>query len=64
MQDILNKKINVKQIKSSSKLQARQKSCLIGLGLRKIGSNSNLVATAEVVGMIRKVSHIIEVKLV
>ncbi len=59
----LNKKIVVKQIRSQSKLGRKQNACLIGLGLRGIDSTSNLMASPDVLGMVRKVSHIIEVKL-
>lgn len=62
MKDFLNKKIIVKQVRSSSKLVARQKGCVIGLGLRGIGSSSELLCTESVAGMLRKVAHIIEVK--
>ena len=50
----LNKTIKITQVKGGSKLNARQKGSLIGLGLRGIGSNS-------VLGMIRKIYHIIKI---
>ena len=58
-----NKKIIVEQIKGGSKLNQRQKSTIIGLGLRGIGSKSALVATQSVIGMIRKVAQILKVTI-
>lgn len=59
----LNKKITVTQVKSETKLTAKQKGSVIGLGLRGIGSTSNLNATKDVLGMARKVNHIIKVEV-
>ncbi len=64
VKDLLNKKIAITQIKSSSKLGKRQVGCLIGLGLRGIGSTSNLKCDESVAGMVKKVEHIIKVDLV
>ncbi len=61
--NFLNKKIKVTQIKGGSKLNPRQKSNLIGLGLRGIGSSSSLKATLPIIGMIDKVNHVIEVSV-
>lgn len=60
----LNKKIIVAQIKSGSKLNDRQKGSLIGLGLRGIGSSSELNATQDILGMVRKVYHLVKISLV
>ncbi|MBM5783147.1 MAG: 50S ribosomal protein L30 [Pelagibacterales bacterium] len=59
--NFLNKKVLVKQVKSGSKLTDRQKGSLIGLGLRGIGSSSELNCSQAVLGMIKKVGHIITV---
>lgn len=59
--ELLNKKIVVTQVKGGSKLNLRQKGNLVGLGLRGIGTSSQLVATASVLGMIKKVEHIVKV---
>lgn len=59
--NFLNKKVLVKQVKGGSKLTDKQKGNLIGLGLRGIGSSSELNCTQAVLGMIRKVGHIIKV---
>lgn len=58
-----NKKIIVEKIKGGSKLNQRQKSTIIGLGLRGIGSQSVLIATESVIGMIKKVPQIIKVTI-
>ena len=63
LDNFLNKKILVSQIKGGSKLTDRQKGSLIGLGLRGIGSKSTLAATAPVLGMVKKVQHVIKVSL-
>jgi len=61
LKNLLNKKITVTQVKGGSKLSLRQKGNLVGLGLRGIGSSSKLVATNPVIGMIKKVSHLLKV---
>ncbi|MGH7821844.1 MAG: 50S ribosomal protein L30 [Candidatus Binatia bacterium] len=40
----------------------RQRETLRGLGLRRIGQSRSLERTAAVLGMIRKVLHLVEVK--
>ena len=61
LDNLLNKRIIVKQIKGGSKFNDRQKSTIIGLGLRGIGSKSELTATPPVIGMIRKIAQILEI---
>ncbi len=63
MENFLNKKIIVKQIKGGSKFNDRQKGSLIGLGLRGVGTESYLNCTKEIIGMIKKVSHAVKVSL-
>ncbi len=60
LNDFLDKKIVVTQVKSAAKLTIRQKANLIGLGLRGINTRSDLVASNSVLGMIRKVQHVIK----
>jgi len=55
-------KVRVRQVRSAIGFTRDQRQTLRGLGLRRIGSESELVDTPEVRGMIRKVSHLIEVK--
>ncbi len=59
----LNKKIIVTQIKGGSKLNDRQKGNIIGLGLRGIGSSSTLEGSSSVLGMVKKVAHIVKISL-
>ncbi|MBU6141315.1 MAG: 50S ribosomal protein L30 [Proteobacteria bacterium] len=62
LENFLDKKIVITQIKSGLKFNNRQKGTLIGLGLRGIGSSSELIATQSVFGMIKKISHAIKIK--
>lgn len=61
--EFLNKKISVIQIKSENKLVDKQKATLTGLGLRGVNTKSELVASKDVLGMIRKVGHLIKVSV-
>ncbi len=63
VEKFLNNKVIVTQVRSSSKLTKRQLGCLVGLGLRGISSSSELQCDNSVWGMIKKVSHVVEVKL-
>ena len=60
----VNKQIIVTQIKSESKLNKRQVGSLIGLGLRGINTSSQLLCSESILGMIRKVNHIVKVKII
>ncbi len=59
----LDKKVVVTQVKGGSKLNDRQRGSLIGLGLRGIGSSSNLNCDSSTMGMIKKVEHIVKISL-
>jgi len=61
LENFLNKNITVTQIKGGSKLTDKVKGNLIGLGLRGIGTTAQLKGTNAVLGMIRKVSHVVKV---
>lgn len=56
-----NKKLTVRQTASPIGRKPEQRQTLIGLGLNKIGRTSELEDTPSVRGMIRKVSHLVEV---
>lgn len=56
------KTITVKQVASSIGRKYDQKQTLIGLGLNKIGRTRELEDTPSVRGMVRKVSHLVEIK--
>ncbi len=58
------KKITITQTRSENKLVKKQKSTLIGLGLRGIDSTSELIGSKEILGMIKKVSHLIKVSAI
>lgn len=58
---ISKKIIRIKQIGSSIGRKFDQKQTLIGLGLNKIGRVRELEDTPSVRGMVRKVSHLIEI---
>ena len=55
------KTIVVKQTGSPIRRPAKQRATLVGLGLGKIGRVRELEDTPAVRGMIRKVSHMVEV---
>ena len=53
------KKIQVKQLKSSIKKPKNQKRTLEALGLKRIGQVVEHEATANILGMIDKVKHLV-----
>tara|TARA_B100001029_G_C15040463_1_gene443239 strand:+ start:282 stop:479 length:198 start_codon:yes stop_codon:yes gene_type:complete len=56
------KKIIVKQKRSKIGRPLKQKRTLIALGLGKINKEVELVGNPQILGMINKVKHLIEVK--
>jgi ribosomal protein L30/L7E len=59
--NFLNKKVTITQVKGGSKLTAKVKGNLIGLGLRGIGSSVEIVVNAPTLGMIKKIGHIVKI---
>lgn len=55
------KTLTVRQTGSPIRREASQKATLIGLGLNKIGRTRTLEDTPSVRGMIRKISHMVEI---
>lgn len=55
-------KIRIKQVKSSIGASKKQKATLIALGLRKISGVVEHNTTADILGMVSKVNHLIEVE--
>ncbi len=55
-------KIKVTQVKSAIKKPKRQKLTLEALGLRKLHQTIEVEATPQVLGMVSKVSHLVEVE--
>jgi len=54
-------KIKVKQVKSAINRPARQKKTLQALGLRKMNQVVEHEANPQILGMVAKVSHMVEV---
>ena len=57
----MTKTIVVKQIGSPIRRPAEQRATLIGLGLNKMHKTRELVDTPSVRGMIRKITHLVEI---
>ena len=56
------KKIKITLVKSPIDRPQRQKDTLVALGLGKLNSAKELEATPQVLGMVRKVSHLVAVE--
>jgi large subunit ribosomal protein L30 len=52
--------IHIKLVHSPIRTKQRVRQTLKGLGLGKLGSSRKLARTPEVLGMIRRVSHLVE----
>ena len=56
------KKIRIKQVKSGIDRPERQKLTLKALGLNKLNASKELEATPQILGMVKKVSHLVIVE--
>ena len=56
------KKIKITQIRSAIDYPERQKLTLQALGLKKMNATKEVEATPQVLGMIRKVEHLVSVE--
>jgi len=56
------KKIRITQVKSVIDRPDRQKKTMEALGLRKLNSTVDVEATAQILGRVRKVTHLIKVE--
>jgi large subunit ribosomal protein L30 len=56
------KKIKITQVKSGIDRPERQKLTLKALGLTKLNASKEVEATPQILGMVRKVSHLITVE--
>ena len=54
-------KIKIKQVRSAINRPARQKATIEALGLKKLNQVVEHEATPQILGMIKKVQHLIEV---
>jgi large subunit ribosomal protein L30 len=56
------KKIKITQVKSGIDRSERQKLTLKALGLTKLNATKEVEATPQILGMVRKVNHLIKVE--
>jgi large subunit ribosomal protein L30 len=56
------KKIKITQVKSVIDRPERQKRTMSALGLNKLNATVELEATPQVLGMVRKVNHLVSVE--
>ena len=55
-------KIKITQIKSVIDRSERQKRTIQALGLRRINHSVEVEATASIIGMVRKVNHLVAIE--
>tara|TARA_B110000285_G_scaffold35147_1_gene37653 strand:+ start:219 stop:395 length:177 start_codon:yes stop_codon:yes gene_type:complete len=53
--------IKIKQVRSAIRRTARQKATIQALGLKKLNQIVEKEATPQILGMVRKVQHLVEV---
>ncbi len=53
-------KIKITQVKSAIDRSKRQKATLLALGLRKISQTREYEETPQIMGMIKKVAHLVK----
>ena len=56
------KKIKITQVKSGIDRSERQKLTLKALGLNKMNSTREVEATPQILGMVRKMNHLVSVE--
>jgi large subunit ribosomal protein L30 len=56
------KKIRITQIKSGIDRSERQKLTLQALGLNKLNATKEVEATPQILGMVKKVDHLVKVE--
>ena len=56
------KKIKITQVKSGIDRSERQKLTLQALGLKKVNATKDVEATPQILGMIKKVDHLVSVE--
>jgi len=55
-------KVRIKQVRSKINRPKDQKATLVALGLRKMNQEVEHEATPQILGMVRKVSHLLQVE--
>ena len=55
-------KIKITQVKSGIDRSERQKLTLRALGLKKLNASKEVEATPQILGMVRKVEHLVKVE--
>jgi large subunit ribosomal protein L30 len=55
-------KIKITQVKSGIDRSERQKQTLIALGLKKLNAVKEVEATPQILGMVKKVSHLVNIQ--
>ena len=55
-------KIKIKKVRSEINRPERQKRTLLALGLRKINQIVEVEATPQILGMVNKVKHLVDVE--
>lgn len=56
------KKIKITQVKSGIDRSERQKLTLKALGLNKVNASKEVEATPQILGMVKKVDHLVKVE--
>ena len=56
------KNIRIKQIKSAIDRPERQKRTLRALGIKKMQQEVELVATPQIIGMVNKIKHLLQIE--
>ena len=56
------KKIRITQVKSVIDRSERQKRTVEALGLKKVNASVEVEATPQILGMVRKVNHLVKVQ--
>lgn len=56
------KKIRITQVKSGIDRSERQKQTLKALGLNKVNATKEVEATPQILGMVKKVDHLVKVE--
>ena len=62
MADVLSGKIRIRLTRSSIGALPKQRATVRSLGLRKIGSVAEHEANGAILGMVKKVSHLVKVE--